>query len=225
MQQGVLWADPWARTWAMAAIMRRPDQGGMLSPFDMRGVSPRLYARGMRRLLALVPVSLLLAACGGESVPSPSVPAPPSQSPSPSSSVTSSASPTPAGTRVGETNKDANYSTTVEEVVQAQTFDGKNYAAALVKSCVDVMPPEFQVIAFGWGSWSVVGVDRASYPSKFVSDGIPQSPRFPMSQADGVFRAGECARGWVTFDVPAGVQVDAVRYGLEAAEPWTWKVG
>ena len=126
---------------------------------------------------------------------------------------------------MGEPNKDSEFTATVEEVAQDQAFDGKNYAAALVKYCVGVMPPQYQDMAFGWQSWAVVGADGSRYPSKFVSDGIPQSPKFPQSEVDGVFLAGECARGWITFDVPAGVQVAKVRHDVGGTQPWMWSVG
>lgn len=125
---------------------------------------------------------------------------------------------------MGESLTDGFLTTTVEEVARDLPYEGATYSGALVKNCIDKMPPQFTSLAFSWAAWAMTGPDGSRYASKWIGTSVKQ-PMYPNGTQDGSYGVGDCVRGWMFFDAPTGAQVAFVRYqAADMREAQTWRV-
>lgn len=170
-----------------------------------------------------VALAVLLTGCGAadelgaaQSV-APTAATPTTASPSPSASA-STATPTPSVTptarmlKVGDTHKDENVSVQVQKVRVNAKADFGLYSGALVKTCLRSLPPGEKATYFSWQPWALVDGDAGRYPDNGTSGGGLPTPVYPNGEQDGTFQPGDCAKGWMFFDVPKGTKIVQVRY-------------
>ncbi|MGL5826304.1 MAG: hypothetical protein ACRCYU_16050 [Nocardioides sp.] len=152
-----------------------------------------------------------------------------SASPSPAASATSQVPrPTPSSTapstlKIGQTYTDDVVSTTVQKVAINKKTDSDPYSGILVKTCV-VGLGGYDYISFSWQSWTLTDADSGRYPDNGTVYGYTPTPVYPNGESDGTFKVGDCAKGWIFFDVPEGTKVTQVRYqaeDMEAPAVWT----
>ncbi|MFQ6170402.1 hypothetical protein ACK8HX_02245 [Oryzobacter sp. R7] len=185
----------------------------------------------MKLQITAVCAGLVLTGCGGGAAP---VAAPSSTSPSPSASSTApSATPTPTPTpspkttfKVGQTYKGPEVNVTVQQiVVNKRDSSDQLYSGALVKTCVHTTPPEYKNgFWLGWGPWALYDADGGRYPDNGTVYGSSPRPIYPNGEQDGIFKEGECAKGWMFFDVPSGTKIVSARYQAEGmVDAITWR--
>lgn len=76
-------------------------------------------------------------------------------------------------------------------------------------------------IAFSWLPWAVAGGDGSEYPASDVVMSDDPTPLYPF-EGDRGYKVGQCARGWIMFDVPAKDAVTVVRYANSMGDVAEW---
>jgi hypothetical protein len=107
----------------------------------------------------------------------------------------------------------------------ADTDNGEKYwDALLVKTCVSHdLPPRYRKgLNLSWQPWALTDVDAGLYPASDSNYEDFPTPAYPFS-GEQKFRSGECAKGWIMFEVAPGTKVTGVRYdnGVDLAR---WKI-
>lgn len=191
--------------------------------------SGRMGAVGHRLITAIaIGVLVPLQGCAGgvsEPVPLPSPPtgsAPASSSPSPSGSATpsvsrstpsSKASPAlPSDEASGSSATFEYFKVTVDRI----DYRGTSRALVLAKVCVRSLPPNLQGnrTRLSLDPWSVTAGTRASEAGY---DGDAPRRMFPSDQT---YRVGQCASGWIPFEIKG--ELDTVRYANGVGDKAVW---
>lgn len=118
---------------------------------------------------------------------------------------------------------------TVQRVISkvpgvADYQSGPQLAGALVRSCVKKVPDGQDWVAFSWEPWSVVEKDSSTFPATGTISGAYPGPMYPLGEEDGQFKAGQCTKGWIYFDVNKGTKVTEVRYSSQRGNSQAWVV-
>lgn len=101
----------------------------------------------------------------------------------------------------------------------APPFGGR-WAAAEVRTCVDVLPQPGSV---DWSPWSLIDTSGENYSvSPIVVDGFPL-PLYPVEPEP--VSAGDCDEGWVVFSVPTSAVIDRVLYAPPGGASTVWGTG
>jgi hypothetical protein len=97
---------------------------------------------------------------------------------------------------------------------------GNTWAAADVQACAQqgtIFP-----VSVSDGAWSLRLTDGTAVSAWRGDDpGFPQ-PRYAETPTS--LQAGQCARGWVVFEVPANNPALLLRYSPQGAEPIDWRI-
>lgn len=180
--------------------------------------------------IALVALAgMVLVGCGGGGAPATvtvsATPSTASASATPTVTSTPTVSADPRSLKVGQTFTDDVVKVTVEKVAldQRGSLNG-TYSGAMVKMCLVSVPEGQDAVGFSWVPWTMVGDDGSRYQNLGESGGSLPTPTYPNGEQDGIFRKGDCTRGWIFFNTPKGVTASAVRYQPAEDEPVMWAV-
>jgi hypothetical protein len=73
--------------------------------------------------------------------------------------------------------------------------------------------------------WSIATSDGSTFTAASLSWGNDPKPQYPNGP---IVTAGQCVKGWLLFEIPAGTVITSVRYGtvLASGEVFTgaWQV-
>ena len=96
------------------------------------------------------------------------------------------------------------------------SYHEKSQALVLAKVCVRSLPPDPQGnrTRISWDPWSVTAGTRAA-EAGYDSD--PPSRMFP---SDKTYRVGQCASGWIPFEIRG--RLDTVRYANGGGDKAVW---
>lgn len=96
----------------------------------------------------------------------------------------------------------------------------KTWMGVLVRTCVtgkDGRKP----ITLGWDAWAVADKNGGQYdPFAWTGTDYPQ-PTYPMGRAIPI---GQCVKGWIVFNKPAGVHPVKAFYGPSGGDPVVWSL-
>lgn len=174
-----------------------------------------------RPIVAAAAAAILLAGCSS------STPAAAPSAPT-SGASTATASPTvtptqPAGTlELGDILELNGGDSTiqVQRVERWKSADRPAAFRAMVRGCnVSVTDG----IAFSWTPWALASSDGSEYPASDVTMSDDPKPLYPFDGERG-YKVGQCARGWVMFDVPKGDEVAVVRYANSTGDVAEWAI-
>lgn len=171
----------------------------------------------MYRPIAAVAAAYLLVGCSA-TAPAPTPTASTATSPAASATITPTQ---PAGTmKLGEILHLNGGDTTIQ-VQQAERWKSEDRPAAfraMVRACnISVTDG----IAFSWLPWAVASDDGSEYPASDVVMSDDPTPLYPF-EGDRGYKVGQCARGWIMFDVPAKDAVTVVRYANSMGDVAEW---
>lgn len=97
----------------------------------------------------------------------------------------------------------------------------KTWAGILVRTCVTAEGKKGKPTTLGWNAWTASDRRDGQYES-FPWTGITYpSPTYPM---DRPLAVGQCVRGWIIFNKPAGVRIMTANYGPSTGDPAVWQL-
>lgn len=165
--------------------------------------------------LAVIAAGLILASCTTPAAPT-SAPTPdaststPPASPSSTPTPEAPAEPTIDGLTLGTEAVGRYASWTAYETKRLDTRPGgEESIAALLKTCIT--SDELGNLTITPRLWTLVGPDSETYPPSSVGYHGDPTPQFNADESK-VFAKGQCSKGWVVFDVPAGDEIVLIRY-------------
>jgi hypothetical protein len=111
------------------------------------------------------------------------------------------------------------------EVVKLETLKKSDRDApamsALIRMCnVSMKDP----IGPSWDPWSLVTSDGEQYAAATETYTYDPKPQYPFIAGDRRLDEGDCAKGWVVFEVTKGAKVAAVEYDNESGDHLEWAV-
>ncbi|MBK8445722.1 MAG: hypothetical protein IPL41_03170 [Micropruina sp.] len=161
--------------------------------------------------------------------PAPSVSSSYDPSASPSGSISGTASPTATETGSAGSFRAPGEVLDLNGEVTVTVLDSKrakvaghrgNQVLVMVKSCNVAAA---QGIELTWDSWVLLGPDSEEYPPSAVRGPNEPAPVFPNASGR-LYKPGQCAKGWVVFDVPAGSVLSGVRYMNSQGDSAQWRL-
>ena len=151
--------------------------------------------------------------------PSGSVRASTSVSPSPSASATGSAGSFRAPGEVLDLNGEVTITVLDSRRAKVAGHRG-NQVVAMIKTC---NVSAASGIELSWDTWVLLGPDSEEYPASTVRGNAEPAPVYPNG-AGRLYKPGQCAKGWIVFDVPPGSNLSGVRYMNSAGDSAQWRV-
>jgi hypothetical protein len=153
----------------------------------------------------------------------------PSDSPSVTDSSTGSASPTATTTGSAGSFRAPGEVLDLNGEVTVTALDSKrakvaghrgNQVLVMVKSC---NVSAAQGIELTWDTWVLLGPDSEEYPPSEVKGSNEPAPIYPNASGR-LYKPGQCAKGWVVFDVPNGAALSGVRYMNSQGDSAQWRL-
>lgn len=95
-----------------------------------------------------------------------------------------------------------------------------NQVLAMVKTC---NVSAASGIELTWDTWVLLGPDSEEYPASTVRGNAEPTPAYPNGEGR-LYKPGQCAKGWIVFDVPSGAQLSGVRYMNSLGDSAQWRV-
>ena len=78
-------------------------------------------------------------------------------------------------------------------------------------------------IELTWDTWVLLGPDSEEYPASTVKGSNEPAPVYPNANGR-LYKPGQCAKGWIVFDVPTGSQLSGVRYMNSTGDSAQWRL-
>lgn len=78
-------------------------------------------------------------------------------------------------------------------------------------------------IELTWDTWVLLGPDSEEYPASTVKGTNEPAPVYPNGNGR-LYKPGQCAKGWIVFDVPNGSQLSGVRYMNSTGDSAQWRL-
>lgn len=76
-------------------------------------------------------------------------------------------------------------------------------------------------ITISWSPWALAAADGSEYPASDVTMTDDPKPQYPFD-GSRAYKVGQCARGWIMFDLSKGAKVAVVRYANEGGDVAEW---
>lgn len=173
--------------------------------------------------LTPIALALLLAGCSASASPS-STPTPTPSAIITSASPTPTPSPTATALAIGAKAKLAAGAITVQVVTVKPGHVSDRDAptvVAMIRMCnVSNLDP----IGPGWDPWSIVDGDGGQFEASTETYTGDPTPAYPFMAGDRMLQQGDCAKGWVVFEVKKGMRAATIEYDNEAGDHLEWKV-
>lgn len=190
-----------------------------MTPFPHHPPTSRATMLAMRKYLAVVVLLSALGACG-EYVEPGATPPRSSATMEPSPVATKSpSSPTSRGLAMRALFRATEVDVRVIEYRRdvPGERDGGRLDGALVKTCIG------SDSTLSWSPWSLVDADGGNYPAANYMYGGWMTPQYPFA-GERAYRAGDCVKGWIIFDVPPTARFLEVSYGNSSGDTATWTI-
>ena len=142
-----------------------------------------------------------------------------STSASPSSTTTGSAGSFRAPGEVLDLNGEVTITVLDSKRAKVNGHRG-NQVLAMVKTC---NVSAASGIELTWDTWVLLGPDSEEYPASTVRGNAEPTPTYPNGEGR-LYKPGQCAKGWIVFDVPSGAQLSGVRYMNSLGDSAQWRV-
>ena len=142
-----------------------------------------------------------------------------STSASPSSTTTGSAGSFRAPGEVLDLNGEVTITVLDSKRAKVNGHRG-NQVLAMVKTC---NVSAASGIELTWDTWVLLGPDSEEYPASTVRGNAEPTPAYPNGEGR-LYKPGQCAKGWIVFDVPSGAQLSGVRYMNSLGDSAQWRV-
>lgn len=123
----------------------------------------------------------------------------------------------PTALKLGASVELSNATVVVQQSKRITRPDG-SAMAALVKLCLTGSSA-----SLSWGPWSMADADSGIYPSSSSRYEDDPLPSYPFAE-EREFQPGECAKGWVVFEVPESVEISHVVYANSEGDSAIWQV-
>ncbi len=78
-------------------------------------------------------------------------------------------------------------------------------------------------IELSWDTWVLLGPDSEEYPASGTHGNAEPAPVYPNSSGR-LYKPGQCAKGWIVFDVPGGARLSGVRYMNSTGDSAQWRL-
>ena len=78
-------------------------------------------------------------------------------------------------------------------------------------------------IELSWDTWVLLGPDSEEYPASGTRGSAEPAPVYPNSSGR-LYKPGQCAKGWIVFDVPNGARLSGVRYMNSTGDSAQWRL-
>ncbi|MFT4295768.1 MAG: hypothetical protein QM582_10190 [Micropruina sp.] len=153
----------------------------------------------------------------------------PSGSPSPSTSTSTSPDPStsPAGSAgsfraPGEVlDLGGEVTVTVLDSKRAKVSGHRsNQVLVMAKSCNVTAAAGIELT---WDSWVLLGPDSEEYPASTTRGNSEPVPVYPNGSGR-LYKPGQCAKGWIVFDVPTSAKLSGVRYMNSNGDSGQWRL-
>lgn len=95
-----------------------------------------------------------------------------------------------------------------------------NQVLAMVKSC---NVSAGAGIELSWDTWVLLGPDSEEYPASNTRGNAEPAPVYPNGSGR-LYKPGQCAKGWVVFDIPNGARLSGVRYMNSTGDSGQWRL-
>ena len=185
------------------------------------------------------PTPTATASDSGSASPAPSDSGSPSGTPSVTGSLDPSASPSgsmsgsasPGATESGSAGEfrapgevldlGGEVTTTVLDSKRAKVAGHRgNQVLVMVKTCNVAAASGIELT---WDNWVLLGPDSEEYPASTTKGSAEPSPVYP--NGDGrLYKPGQCAKGYIVFDVPNGAQLSGVRFMNGNGDSGQWRL-
>lgn len=149
-------------------------------------------------------------------------PTPPSAAPTPSTSTTSTprALPKPQNLGPGDSAEFEYFSITIGQTDRKSGVG----VAVWVETCILETPPGYpaHAVPIGWYPWSAESTDGPVA----VGEGHEMMNHWtPGYGANGTYKTGSCAAGWLPFRVSDGRELTKINYANDYGDKATWTLG
>lgn len=187
----------------------------------MTGTSRRAH------MAATIALSATLTACSGGTTPV-GADAAPTATVTATATVTETVEAKPAEVagplRLGDTSEYEWGNVTALRVDQTVPADRElprsmTWMGVLVRTCVTGKVGK-RPVTLGWNAWTVADKSGGQYESFAWTNVAYPQPTYPIDRAIPV---GQCVRGWIIFNKPAGVRPVSVTYGPTKTDPVLWR--
>lgn len=165
----------------------------------------------------------------GSDSPSPSPSGSEVTSVSPSSTVSQSPSPSPTASGSSGSFRAPGEVLDLNGEVTLTVLDSKrakvaghrgNSVLVMVKSCNLTAAHGIELT---WDAWVLLGPDSEEYPPSQVNGPNEPAPVYPNASGR-LYKPGQCAKGWMVFDVPNGAALSGVRYMNNQGDSGQWRL-
>lgn len=78
-------------------------------------------------------------------------------------------------------------------------------------------------IELSWDTWVLLGPDSEEYPASGTHGNAEPAPVYPNGSGR-LYKPGQCAKGWIVFDVPNGAKLSGVRYMNSTGDSAQWRL-
>lgn len=181
----------------------------------------------IRTITTLALSAILLAGCGGgsedDATPAKAAATEPATT-TPTPEATTPAEPTvlSLGDEVNLTAIKATVLEYKQNVPPEATADeGSQWDAVNVKVCNESLDADLAPVVFSWQSWQLDDGDGGRFdPSNTRYRQFP-APDFADDEAIAV---GQCSKGWVVFDVPAGTKLSQANLVVGDEQQASWSL-
>src|SRR6478735_9437590 len=148
---------------------------------------------------------------------------------SPSSSVSGSMSPGPRDSSSAAVFRAPGEVLTLAGEVTTTALDSKrakvpghrgSQVQVMVKTCNVAAASGIELT---WDDWVLLGPDSEEYPASTTKGVAEPSPVYPNGNGR-LYKPGQCAKGWIVFDVPNGAALSGVRYMHANGDSGQWRL-
>lgn len=157
---------------------------------------------------------LALSACAPQGTPAPAASPPVTVTVTATTTVTVSASPaapqTAANLALGQPIEAAGNARMTVSAFKAypKGYHDVPLVGALAQGCNLGSVP----VSFSTSPWTVAAADGSTFKVMGTFYGNDPTPQYPIQQ---IVAAGQCVKGWLLFEIPAGTTIDTIRYAVE----------
>ena len=160
---------------------------------------------------------------GQSGTPQPSESAPPepdpNATPSPSTSAAGSAGAFRAPGEVLDLGGEVTLTVLDSKRAKVSGHRG-NQVLVMVKSCNVAAAAGIEL---SWDTWVLLGPDSEEYPASTTHGTAEPAPVYPNGSGR-LYKPGQCAKGWIVFDVPSGAKLSGVRYMNSGGDSGQWRL-
>lgn len=95
-----------------------------------------------------------------------------------------------------------------------------NQVLTMVKTCNVAAAAGIELT---WDTWVLLGPDSEEYPASTTHGNAEPAPVYPNGEGR-LYKPGQCAKGWIVFDVPNGAKLSGVRYMNSNGDSGQWRL-